>query len=256
MIRYSNKSDTPAVKKMFDRVFDEDLAFNQYFFDNIYKEEYALLYMEENILKAMVMELPYYMEGIGNVTYIYGVATALEYRNQGCMKTLLDYCHNNLKNPAVLIPANKELFDFYEKFGYKTAFCVQKNIVKKGDTLNLVETTPDVEKINYIYENALKAIPHINRSNVYWQKQMDMLSSLNGGVLYFENIGYCVYWLGEKPFIQEIFALNEENIKDICNYFCHKYNLEQVEYITKGNMSFGMMKNGECVQGYMNLMFN
>lgn len=256
MIRYATSNDTNSVKRLFNMVFDEDLAFNKYFFENVFKEEYALIYQKDDSIIAMLMEIPYFLEGVGAVTYIYGVATDPAYRKQGYMTQLLDYCHRNLTTPSVLIPASKQLFDFYSKYGYRTGFYREKKTFEGKGASVISPASPSIEKINDIYEKGLKNIPHIKRDISYWKRQFDMLDKLSGGVLYFENIGYCIYWLGDEPEIQELFALENKYADEICNYFCHNFNVDKVDYSSFGNEAFGMIRGSEEIKGYMNMMFN
>ena len=65
------------------------------FFDNFFKYEDTLLYVEEKPV-AMLQMMPYTLKGIGAVTYIYGATTHPDYRKKGLMGKLL-------KNPLKLI---------------------------------------------------------------------------------------------------------------------------------------------------------
>lgn len=258
MIRYASNRDAEKIKSLWNTAFPEDMAFNKYFFENIFKAEYTLIYEKDNRLIAMLQQLPYYIAEIGEIAYIYGVATAPEYRRQGYMSELLDYSYSQLIKKGIasmLIPATPQLFEYYKKAGYTTAFFTDKKEFSKTHISNLKPTEIDLIKINEIYESALKNIPHPVRNTQYWQTQLLMLKGLGGGILYFEDMGYCCYWLGEKPEIQEIFVTKPQYEQEICNFFCNEFNVNSVKYTTFGSTPFGMLK-GADIKGYMNMMYN
>ncbi len=58
--------------------------------------------------------------------YLFAAATSEAYRGKGCMAKLLEkakrFAAENSKSFIALVPAEKSLFDYYSRFGYKTAF--------------------------------------------------------------------------------------------------------------------------------------
>lgn len=77
-----------------------------------------------------------------SIAYIYAVATAKEYRGQGICHALMESTHMHLKElgyaGAILSPASKSLFDFYEKMGYKTC-AYNDELIFKEDSLYAFE---------------------------------------------------------------------------------------------------------------------
>ena len=122
MIRFAEKKDIPYIKELWDIAFGEEPDFNKYFFDNFFKYEDTLLYIEEKPV-AMLQMMPYTLKGIGAVTYIYGATTHPDYRKNGLMGELLKKSFEIDKSRgikgSVLIPANQGLFNYYSKFGYE-----------------------------------------------------------------------------------------------------------------------------------------
>lgn len=72
------------------------------------------------------------------IAYIYAVATAKEHRGQGLCHKLMEFTHNHLKENgyagAILSPAEKSLFDFYERMRYQTC-AYNKELHFAEDTL-------------------------------------------------------------------------------------------------------------------------
>ena len=62
--------------------------------------------------------------------YIYGLATAKVYRNQGYGKRLMNQTHQQLRRQGyagvILVPASRELFGYYEKLGYSDLCSVEE----------------------------------------------------------------------------------------------------------------------------------
>lgn len=65
-----------------------------------------------------------------NGFYLFAAATFKEYRSKGYMARLLKLAEEKAKEKnksfIALVPAEKSLFDYYSRFGYKTAFYAKK----------------------------------------------------------------------------------------------------------------------------------
>ena len=73
----------------------------------------------------------------GRVAYIYGVATKAEHRGKGYSTALLEDTRRYLEAEgyagAILVPASKSLFSFYERLGYKKCSYVTEIHVTQGE---------------------------------------------------------------------------------------------------------------------------
>ncbi len=62
--------------------------------------------------------------------YLFAAATFKKHRSKGCMAKLLQLANETAKKKnksfIALVPAEKGLFDYYSRFGYKTAFYAKK----------------------------------------------------------------------------------------------------------------------------------
>ncbi len=62
--------------------------------------------------------------------YLFAAATFRKFRGKGCMASLLrkaeSFAKENGKSFIALVPAEGTLFDYYSRFGYKTAFYAKK----------------------------------------------------------------------------------------------------------------------------------
>lgn len=64
-----------------------------------------------------------------NIAYLYAIATAKTHRGQGICRALMEDTHRHLRENgyrgAILVPDSKQLFDLYEKIGYRICSHVQ-----------------------------------------------------------------------------------------------------------------------------------
>ena len=69
--------------------------------------------------------------------YLYAIATLKAFRGQGIGTALLKAAHAHMRDTAeaasILVPGNRDLFTFYEKRGYKTAFFLDILSVAAGE---------------------------------------------------------------------------------------------------------------------------
>lgn len=261
MIRFANESDTKAVRELWDIAFGEDLAFNDYYFKNIYNAENTLTMTENNKLLSMVQMLPYTIKGIGNATYIYGAATNPSYRGKGYMGQLLKKSFeidikNNVK-ASILIPADESLFDYYSHFGYKTGFYIGESIFK-----NTNEYEGELKEANNINDIVTLYNGDVERSLEYFNIQINMFNSLGGRVymLYEGNEpkAYGFYWIKSNE-VQEAMAVDEKYIQLLANHIMKEHNINELKITTMGNKAFGMIKyhsDNNNYNMYMNLMYN
>lgn len=86
------------------------------------------------------------------VAYIYAVATAKAVRGQGICHTLMENTHEHLKDMgyagALLSPADKELFHFYERIGYKTCTYMDELFFDENQLYVLEEKAISVRNIS------------------------------------------------------------------------------------------------------------
>lgn len=109
--------------------FTDTDEFIRLFFDEVYRDENALVIEKQGQIVAALHLLPYTMlvNGVEFPTsYICGVSTRPDERGHGWMRQLMHEADEELKRRniplAMLIPAETWLFDIYRKYGYTDAF--------------------------------------------------------------------------------------------------------------------------------------
>lgn len=272
MVRYAYKDEFHKIKMLFNECFPEDISFNEHFFENEYSDKNTLVYVENGNILSMLQNIPYEINGIGRVSYIYGACTEKSSRGKGLMAKLIYAAFNEDKKngvaASILIPANVPLFNFYGKFGYREAFYLE-NYEFKGYVSNCQyfireASVKDIDLLNEIYEKYLDGICFVKRNRDYWQKQINLFNSLGGNVFVMENKdnnadGYAFCWNTDVPTIQEVFC---SDIKTASETIAKYYGKERIKAFSLGKgTAFGCIKeyNHSIKHNdnmYMNLMFN
>lgn len=254
MIRFAENEDTEKIKNLWNVCFPEDMDFNRYFFENIFSCKNTLLLEEEGNLLSMAQMLPYEIKNTGKVTYIYGACTAPEHRNKGHMRRLLEKSFSidkkRRKAASILIPANKELFSFYEKLGYETSFYIGEGVYTPNGDSGVCERAgyKDIPKLMNLYTG------DIVRKTGYWKMYIDMYNAL-GGNIFIRKDAYA--FVTDR--VEEIMYSSDEGKNKLLNAICEYLNKNTVKVIEKGNEPFGMIKKYkpfDTENMYMNMMLN
>ncbi len=117
------------LRKLWDCCFNEETAFSDLYFEMRDVEQNSIfIEHNEHIVSAMQL-LPYpftFYDTIIDTAYISGACTHPEYRRKGLMNTLIIKAFEKLRKQNIpivtLIPAQRELFAYYAKFGFVANF--------------------------------------------------------------------------------------------------------------------------------------
>jgi GNAT superfamily N-acetyltransferase len=129
MIRFATQEDTPILRRMWKICFDDSDEFTDLYFSRKYRTENTLVLLCGGELVSSLQMLPYTIRFYGEdlpFYYLSGLCTLPGYRSRGFMKQLMNAAHIEMARRgiplSVLIPAEGELYRFYEKFGYEQVF--------------------------------------------------------------------------------------------------------------------------------------
>ncbi len=125
----ADETDIPELKKLWQTVFGDSDNVTDFFFENTVDIEDAYVYKTAGkcVSAFYLIDSPIKE---GNETkkakYLYAAATLPEYRKKGIMGKMLEYAIRILRisgyDRLFLYPANENLYNYYEKFGFKTCF--------------------------------------------------------------------------------------------------------------------------------------
>lgn len=129
IIRKPTKRHIPELKALWKQAFSDTDEYIDAFFETAFSVERCLLAEKES--KTVSALYWFDCEYLGKkVAYLYAIATFEKYRGKGFCSTLMNSAKETLKelgySGALLMPSNKELFEFYGRLGYKEVCCVDE----------------------------------------------------------------------------------------------------------------------------------
>jgi len=163
-IRFVNDSDTPAVRHIWKTCFNDADAFMDLYFGRKYNCENTLGIYHSGELVSNLQMLPYKMNLRGqiiDISYIVGVATLPEMRNNGYARALMNESLSVMRNKGhmlgILLPFN---YEFYKKCGWENCYMRNKydmpladiaGIAGRGGNIRPVDINQDLPELVCIY---------------------------------------------------------------------------------------------------------
>ena len=134
MIRFALPGDHAPLKTLWTEAFGDPPEAVDAYFAKRHEDRNMLVDARDGTVAGMLTMLPVTLAADGGRTfparYIFAVATAERYRRLGVSTGLLEAAHARIREAgeaaAVLVPATPELFAFYGKRGYRTAFSLSE----------------------------------------------------------------------------------------------------------------------------------
>lgn len=149
-LRIAEKSDLLRIKEIWKSCFVEDEIYTEHYFRHRFlPENIAVLLWKGRIVSILTM-IPVSLtvpgrQGLGG-TMFYGIATDPDVRGRGYAGQLITYANALVKERnlhfSVLVPAEVELFGFYEKLGYKAEFFLKEWVLSKERILQMAQISP------------------------------------------------------------------------------------------------------------------
>lgn len=127
--RFANFDDIDQLKVIWKACFNESDKAIEFFFKNKFPNaRCVVLEIDKKIISALYM-LDTNMVLSGDLCpcyYLYAAGTLPNFQGHGYMSKLIEYANKQAvrlkKRISVLLPASKELYNYYEKQGYKAFF--------------------------------------------------------------------------------------------------------------------------------------
>lgn len=212
MIDFAGYSDRKVLEDLWQSVFLEDSEITEYFFENIFGDTITpVIRVDGEIASALFLLDCTIGEYKGKCVYC--AMTNYSHRGKGYMKTLLqysyDFCRDNGFDFLFLVPAEKSLFDYYEKCGFRN-FGLRRSYIFDG-------TTPKVKgKITFDCEFSF------NEEIVeYWKKS-------------------CIHYGGKVEDFGLIFDDDNVIIRNAeCEFSSIPEKYKKNDIIIQGNIDFG-----------------
>ncbi len=235
IIRLSEKKDVKGIVSLWNEAFGDAPEEIMFFIENKYLPDNTLVAEENNKIASVLFLLDGAMciNGIDYPSYyLYAACTLNKYRGRGFMAKLLKEAEKIAFSRKIdficLMPGEKSLFDFYEKFGYKTVFSkkvvsidVKPDIkpigIRQSDDINLEATRNNAfSKYNYFKWN--------NKSIKFAFSHNKMYS----GSSFCDCNGYCLYNKHNSTLIVKEFAFTSCNNAEIIHYIAISNNCKEI----------------------------
>lgn len=218
MIKFALKEDFEQIKKLWSKTFGDDERDVEYFLERY--SENVLVFKEERRVKGMLSLLPV-VSGEEKGAYIYAAATEENERGRGINTKLLEYSYRHIKKTGghflVLVPANRELFEYYGKRGFAEICSVEK---KEYNAVGFVGKDVRVKKIG---------------PETYYSERHE----------YFKNKGFIEWSMKEIEYIWRIY---KGNFFEITNGTEHSFAVcDSYAGMTDIKELFGKLEEEECI---------
>ena len=273
MIKFALKSQIPYLKEIWRECFDDSEEGINYYFDNKFTEENALIWEENNIPVSMLMLLPavvYYKSKRYDIKYIYAVSTLKKYRNKGFSSKLLEYA--NTMYETVLVPAEEKLFNFYKNKGYDLGFYVKRAEFDIEDIENVIIRNKIIIKdITYQEYKDIRDNIFLKDGYIMWSfddiKYAIEQNKIYGGkvckILINGNKFAIMYYKDKEKLIVKEAAIDNKYMKEILTFLAINENCTHIKAILSPNatidgdiQAFGLCTMKYIKNGYINLVLD
>lgn len=216
--RLSRPEDLGDLKQIWNASFPGDETFADWFFENAYIPENALVWEEGGRASAMLHVIPMRCRMRGrevSAAYVYAVATLPGNRGKGVAAALLRGAEALEKSRGtdmlMLVPQSAALFEYYRRQGFREALFRSRRVITWAEEIPqgiMLDDAPEPGELNACFEAALSRKSHVARTESHWARSLTYLSALGarrGGCL----IGYAVYD-PDDGVVRELIALDGE----------------------------------------------
>lgn len=204
---------------LWNKVFGDDYGYIK----NIYRDEFkddilCFAHIENNKAVSAFYLLKNTLKFEGkfyNGYYLYSAATLPEYRKKGLMSKLIKeaqkFCEDSGCDYVSLVPANDELYHYYEKFGFQEAMHYWHNVFQSEfDESFVADVISDVEqfsKFRYNYKGNM--FDYSSKATAY---AVLSLKKSRYNILRLSDTAYCCF--DENGALAYEFICEQEKIKE------------------------------------------
>lgn len=133
MIRFADEKDIPGLKEIWHISFGDSKEYIDMFMEHQFKGALTVVYEEDSKILSMffLFRCDFSInEKTHPSFYLYAAATLPQYRGKGIMGKMLEFSKSYAAEKdfdfIILSPAEKSLYDYYGRFGFKACFKSQK----------------------------------------------------------------------------------------------------------------------------------
>lgn len=225
-ISFAEQKDREDLINLWHEVFEDSVEYIENFLNYNFENNFVIVAKQGEKLVSAYYLIKTRFENTDSF-YLYAAATLPRYRKFGIMGKLInfgiDFAKKTNVRYIILSPANESLYNYYQKFGFKTVFYINRYKLDSNifDIRSISQTAIDSEKILFIREKYLKDIPHLT----FDKKLIDyliseakfsenQLKSFNNSYIYFDENNDYIHIKEYFPF-NFIFTKNKDIILDL-----------------------------------------
>jgi GNAT superfamily N-acetyltransferase len=244
MIEYfkSDLKNTEPLKKLWLACFDESRQAVDLFFERNADNMTAYCASEGEELAAALYLIKCSLNE-KKAHYLCGAGTYPEYRNKKIMTRLIIFALNDAANNgdvcSVLMPAEKGLYGFYEKLGYKPNYSVDCKCFSRDELKKYAFSFSDG---NYDYEQLQKRCygsDFLLWNNSFVDFAKEYYKIYGAKVIDNEN---CLAFYEENDGCAEVFYSVYTDFLQLAKYLIENSQAEQFHIFCKGKEKFGMFR--------------
>ena len=271
ILRLATEKDTDSLRFLWLTVFPSDAIFFEYYLKFASFENIVVCSDDENIISMLNMLPCELISGRDLIrgSYVFSIATMPKFRNKGVASEVINFSHQLMLERemafSALIPAEKNLFPFYSRFGYEPYFKINKIKIplKFGISDCRKANYNDIHSLSFIYKSEMKSRIHFKRPDEFWKILLDtencLVSPSTGDIE-----AYCFFDQCPELVIKELFGMTQKS-RDILLYnFGSKFSHAELQMpvdIEEGYF-LGLIKPFSAylvkddLPPYINMMFN
>jgi ribosomal protein S18 acetylase RimI-like enzyme len=257
----ATRTDIAKLQQLMQLVFDDDQSFLEALFRLKFNDN-VLIYKDKEIIAAMAFFLPAHIRIEGKlfpITYIYACATHPNYRNQGLMSSLVDKiwqvaCSRH-EAGVFLRPASESLFRYYEKQGFYTFFCGNKQTIDLEPYKNLPNCyiLDSLSAADYCFERTYFSLFCSGNYVIHWDiAHLELVAAYpefgEAGYYAFRENGQtvaiaCIQHEDLHTDVAELLPCPDAHFESIYQSISQNFNTKNITLFTCGQTtSIGMIK--------------
>lgn len=141
-LRVAALDDVSALRENWRESFGDTDDYLDFFFTQRFVPDTTLVAETHGRVVSQLFLLPAHLrtqDDILSADYLFAAATHPDFRGHGIMGALLkkanDFCFSRGKDAIALLPGSRRLYDYYEQFGYETAFFRRRMTVLREELM-------------------------------------------------------------------------------------------------------------------------
>lgn len=238
MIRFADEKDIPGLKEIWHISFGDSKEYIDMFMEHQFKGARTVVYEEDSKILSMffLFRCDFSInEKTHPSFYLYAAATLPQYRGKGIMGKMLEFSKSYAAEKnfdfIILSPAEKSLYDYYSRFGFKACFKSKKISLnmknEKEYAVNFSEN--DFEKMVTLRNAAVKKSDGVLWDEKYFRYAVYENKYISGKTVSAEGC-YGIYFKEDDHIIfKELIGENAKKAIDFALSICKEKNVNSAQ---------------------------